>query len=216
MDAPHTGTTVVALAYGDGVIVGADSRVSMGTYISNRASNKLTPLTDNVWLLRSGSAADAQAISDYVRYWACSHTADLDREPSVRSVANLVKQLCYNNKHLQGALIVAGWDIYQGGQVYCLPIGGTLVQEKWAADGSGSLFLMGYMDSVFRENVRQAEAEKVVTTALSLAMARDGSSGGMIRLAVCDKNGSTHRSIPGDKIKTSWDETLEMPISVHL
>jgi 20S proteasome subunit beta 1 len=59
-------------------------------------------------------------------------------------------QLCYNNKHLQGALIVAGWDIYQGGQVYCLPIGGTLVQEKWAADGSGSLFLMGYMDSVFR------------------------------------------------------------------
>jgi len=65
MDAPHTGTTVVALAYGGGVIVGADSRVSMGTYISNRASNKLTPLTENVWLLRSGSAADAQAISDY-------------------------------------------------------------------------------------------------------------------------------------------------------
>jgi len=58
--------------------------------------------------------------------------------------------LCYNNKHLQGALIVAGWDRYQGGQVYCLPIGGTLVQEKWAADGSGSLFLMGYMDSIFR------------------------------------------------------------------
>ena len=59
-------------------------------------------------------------------------------------------QLLYNNKHLVGALIVAGWDRYKGGQVYCLPIGGTLVRENWAADGSGSLFLLGYMDSVFR------------------------------------------------------------------
>lgn len=25
-----------------------------------------------------------------------------------------------------------------------------MVQEKWAADGSGSIFLLGYMDSMFR------------------------------------------------------------------
>ena len=72
MDAPHTGTTVVAVAYDGGVVVGADSRVSMGTYINNRASNKITPLTDNVWLLRSGSAADAQAVADYGKpNWMC-------------------------------------------------------------------------------------------------------------------------------------------------
>jgi len=65
MDAPHTGTTVIAVSYFDGVIVGADSRVTMGQYISNRASSKLTPLTDNVWLLRSGSTGDAQAVADY-------------------------------------------------------------------------------------------------------------------------------------------------------
>lgn len=59
-------------------------------------------------------------------------------------------QITYNNKFLQGALIVAGWDKRQGGQVFCVPIGGTVVQEKWAADGSGSIFLLGYMDSVFR------------------------------------------------------------------
>jgi len=62
----------------------------------------------------------------------------------------LLLQLCYNNKQLSAALIVAGWDRLKGGQVYCLPMGGTLVQEKWAADGSGSLFLLGYMDSIFR------------------------------------------------------------------
>lgn len=62
---PSTGTTIVAVSYKNGIIIGSDSRVSMGTYISNRASDKLTPLCDNVWMSRSGSAADAQAISDY-------------------------------------------------------------------------------------------------------------------------------------------------------
>ena len=62
---PHTGTTIVAVAFDGGVVIGADSRVSTGTYVSNRAADKLHPLSDNAWLLRSGSAADTQAVGDY-------------------------------------------------------------------------------------------------------------------------------------------------------
>jgi len=65
---PHTGTTIVAVQFDGGVVLGADSRVSTGNYISNRASDKITPLTDSVYLLRSGSAADTQAVSDYGRF----------------------------------------------------------------------------------------------------------------------------------------------------
>jgi 20S proteasome alpha/beta subunit len=36
-----------------------------GTYVSNRTSDKITPLADNVFLCRSGSAADTQAVSDF-------------------------------------------------------------------------------------------------------------------------------------------------------
>lgn len=64
---PHTGTTIVAVQYNGGVVLGADSRVSTGNYISNRASDKITSLTECVYLLRSGSAADTQAVSDYGR-----------------------------------------------------------------------------------------------------------------------------------------------------
>ena len=72
-DAPHTGTTIVAVAYDGGVVLGADGRVSTGNYVSNRASNKIYQLTDNVYLLRSGSAADTQAIGDYgvCLGWGC-------------------------------------------------------------------------------------------------------------------------------------------------
>ena len=65
---PHTGTTIVACSYKGGVVLGADGRVSTGNYISNRASNKIYQLTDNVYLLRSGSAADTQAIGDYGKH----------------------------------------------------------------------------------------------------------------------------------------------------
>ena len=80
MESPHTGTTIVAVSYKEGVILGSDSRVSMGQYINNRASSKVTPLTENVWLLRSGSAADAQAISDYgdLQLHAHLHLVHLD------------------------------------------------------------------------------------------------------------------------------------------
>lgn len=63
--APQTGTTIVAVSFDGGVVLGADSRVSTGIYVSNRASDKITSLAENVYMLRSGSAADTQAIADY-------------------------------------------------------------------------------------------------------------------------------------------------------
>ncbi len=72
-EAPHTGTTIVACVYKDGVVLGADGRVSVGNYISNRASNKIAPLADHVFLLRSGSAPDAQIVSDHGELSGWSH-----------------------------------------------------------------------------------------------------------------------------------------------
>ena len=55
-----TGTTLVAVEFADGVVIGADSKTSMGTWVANRVTDKLTPVTDNIFVCRSGSAADTQ------------------------------------------------------------------------------------------------------------------------------------------------------------
>ena len=47
----------MAVAFEGGVILGADSRTSTGTYVANRVSDKLTPLHDYIYCCRSGSAA---------------------------------------------------------------------------------------------------------------------------------------------------------------
>ena len=63
----------MAVTYDGGVIMGADSRTSTGTYVANRVSDKITALHDFIYACRSGSAADTQAVSDYVRYFLASH-----------------------------------------------------------------------------------------------------------------------------------------------
>lgn len=59
----------------------------------------------------------------------------------------------YANKSLVGAMIVAGWDPAEGGQVWGCPIGGTLVREGWTTDGSGSTYIWGFLDSEFRRDL---------------------------------------------------------------
>ena len=57
-----------------------------------------------------------------------------------------------------------------------------------------------------REGLNRGEAERLVTEALALAMARDGSSGGLARLVTIDKDGETKKMIKGDSIPLFWDE----------
>jgi 20S proteasome subunit beta 1 len=64
-----TGTTIMAIPYKGGVVVGADSRVSTGTYVANRVSDKIVQLSEHIFACRSGSAADTQALTDYVKFY---------------------------------------------------------------------------------------------------------------------------------------------------
>ena len=47
---------------------------------------------------------------------------------------------------------------------------------------------------------------KFVADAVALAMHRDGSSGGMIRLAVLTKDGCKRLNIPGNQLPTFWSK----------
>ncbi len=61
----------------------------------------------------------------------------------VRVVANVMKEICYRNKaHLLASLIVAGWDSKAKGSVFCIPLGGALVEEPFAIGGVEDVFGM--------------------------------------------------------------------------
>lgn len=202
-----TGTTIIAVTYKGGVILGADTRTTTGSYVSNRSSDKITALADNVYICRSGSAADTQLVSDYVRYFIHQHTAEMGAPATVKTVANLTMTLAYNNKSILSAgMIVAGWDKYEGGTVYGIPIGGTLLKLPFTIGGSGSTYIYGFCDQAWKDDMSLEEAEDFVVKAVALAMARDGSSGGCVRLVVVNEEGATRKFYPGDKLPLFFEE----------
>ncbi|XP_002155191.1 proteasome subunit beta type-6 [Hydra vulgaris] len=200
-----TGTTIMAVEFDGGVVVGADSRTTSGSYVANRVTDKLTPVTDNIFCCRSGSAADTQAIADQVRYELDMHMAESGRQALVKTAANLFRNVCYERRDSASAgIIVAGWDEREGGQVYSVPIGGMCLRQPFSIGGSGSTYIYGHCDSTFVKGMSKDECIKFVTNAVALAIFRDGSSGGCIRLAIINKDGVERKVILGNEIPTFW------------
>ena len=71
------------------------------------------------------------------------------------------------------------------------------MQQKFAIGGSGSSYIYGLMDSLYKENMTKEECKEFCKKCISHAMARDGSSGGVIRLVVIDKDGVERECILG-------------------
>ena len=121
------------------------------TDIANRVTDKITPLSERVFICRSGSAADTQNLSRYVQWFLQQHGMELGEEPEVKVAAKLAQMMAYQNKNaLQAGLIVAGWDRHGGGSVYAIPLGGTLVKTPFSIGGSGSAYINGLCDKLWR------------------------------------------------------------------
>jgi len=205
-EAHSLGTSIIAVEFDGGVVMGADSRTTTGSYIANRVSNKITGIHERIFCCRSGSAADTQAIADYVRYYLELHSAELGEIPSVKTAGSIFREFCYHNRDaLMAGIICAGWDPREGGAVYNIPLGGALVRQPFAIGGSGSTYIYGYCDAHFKPGMTRAECEEFVVNCLALAMSRDGSSGGLIRVVTIDGEGVSRKMIPGNRLPTFYE-----------
>jgi len=196
-----TGTTILALPFEGGVVVCADSRTSTGTYVANRVTDKLVQLSDYIYCCRSGSAADTQALTDYVHHFLKQLSLETGRVPTVKTAAHLMRRMIYGNKdRLSAGVIIAGWDPVHGGSVYTITLGGTCLQLPFATGGSGSIYISGLLDSEFRLNMTQDEARTLAKKAASHAMCRDSSSGGVIRTVVITAEGVNRDYTEGNRL----------------
>jgi len=201
-DAPvSTGTTIMAVEFDGGVIIGADSRTSTGSYVANRVTDKLTPITDKIYCCRSGSAADTQAIADIVSYSTYYSENQNGREALVSEVAAEFRRFCYNYRDtIVAGIIVAGYDDVNGGQVYSVPLGGMVIRQSCTIGGSGSSYIYGFVRENFKEKMEKEACVDFVKRAVFHAMFHDGSSGGVCRIGIITKDGIERRVFLADAI----------------
>jgi len=205
----NLGTSIMAVTFKDGVILGADSRTTTGAYIANRVTDKLTEVHKKIWCCRSGSAADTQAIADIVKYemglfdvMDQTMAQAKDRLVTTSFAASRFSAYCYDNKDmLTAGLIVAGYHPAEGGRVYSVPIGGSYHRQDYAIGGSGSTYIYGFCDENWEPGMSEEDAVEFVKEALRQAMKWDGSSGGVIRMMILSsehKHPVRHLYLPDD------------------
>nr|XP_023651935.1 proteasome subunit beta type-6-B like protein [Paramormyrops kingsleyae] len=202
-----TGTTILAAKFNGGVLIGSDSRASIGSYVSSKAINKLIQVHDKIFCCIAGSLADAQAATRAAKFQLSFHSIQMDSPPLVKAAASVMRDLCYSNREdLQAGFITAGWDRKKGPQVYTVSLGGMLVSQPFTIAGSGSTYIYGYVDAKYRPDMSREECLQFATNALTLAIGRDNVSGGVVHLVVITEGGAEHVVIPGDKLPKFHDQ----------
>lgn len=201
MEEVKTGTTILAMTFDGGVVMGADSRTSTGRYVANRASRKISKVHDRIYVCRSGSAADTQALTGIVKNVIGQQALEIGSLPKVGMAANLFRKMCYQYKdNLLAGVIIGGYDPQGGGQVYQVTLGGTLMKDDYAVSGSGSTYILGLIDSLYKPGMSKDECRELVKKFIAHAMKRDCSSGGCIRTTTISKDGVEIDFTPGDQL----------------
>ena len=106
-------------------------------------------------------------------------------------MSNILNQRKFYPYYVQ--LILGGFDD-TGGYVYSLD----------AAGGSGSPYVFGVLEDLYKDDLSADEGIDLAVRAVGAAIGRDSASGGMINVAVIDKNG--FKEIPEDDIKKRMEK----------
>ena len=135
-------------------------------------------------------------MTEVVKYKLGFYEVEMGTPATVETAAYMFKEICYEYRDsLTAGLIIAGWDKVKGGQVYSIPLGGMCVRQPATIGGSGSTFIYGYMDANYKKDMKEEEAMDLVLRCVTLAIKRDGSSGGVCRLASITKDGVKRKCV---------------------
>ena len=78
------GTTTVGIKASDGVVLCADMRASAGYFIANNNTMKIQKIYDHAGLTLAGGVANAQNLTDILRYHANVHAIQSKDRKSTR------------------------------------------------------------------------------------------------------------------------------------
>ncbi|MEU0245579.1 proteasome subunit beta [Streptomyces sp. NPDC006235] len=185
--APH-GTTVLALTFGDGVLIAGDRRATMGNLIAQRDLEKVHPADDHTAVAFAGSVGLAL---DLVKLYQVelTHFEKVEGIPmTLAAKATRLATMIRGNlgQAMQGLAVVpllAGYDpaAPEGGRgrIFGFDVaGGRYEKFGFHAEGSGSPYARGALKKLFRPGMTRREAALAALQALYDAADDDSATGG--------------------------------------
>jgi len=191
-----TGTTTLAIAAPDGVVMATERRATMGNLIGHKDTQKLFAIDTHLALTTAGLVGDAQMLARHLQAQAQLYRFKRDRPLPVRGAATLLGNIL-NQSRFQPywvQLILGGFDppgpgAQGGGAIFSVDAAGGAIPETWTVSGSGSPFAYGVLEDRMASGINAKEAVDLAIRALNAAMRRDSASGNGIDVAVIDQAG---------------------------
>jgi len=190
------GTTTIGIVCSDGVVLGADTRATMGDFIASTETKKVNKIDNNMGLTFAGSAGDGYEILRVLKAQNEIYKMNEGRPMSPKSATSLLSIILQQNKGFPFylLLLVGGVDGDEP-QLYSLdPVGAIGEESKYAVTGSGMEVAAGYLEDSYRKGVSTKDAIKLVARALTLAGRKISSTGDSMWIAAISKSGYTEYS----------------------
>ncbi len=190
--------TALGLKFKGGVVLAADRRVSYGTFVLSKSAKKVFLVNERVGISTAGLPGDFQELVDVVKFNMTLYELDLDRKASPTNVAKLLSLLLYQGRFrgiYYAELIVGGLENGEPKILVLDPAGG-LMEEKFAAVGTGAQIATGILEREYEESLGEEEAISLAEKAMREAISRDALSGDGIDLLVITESGARQLYIP--------------------
>src|SRR5260370_6673404 len=97
-DAYITGATAVGVTYKDGVVLGAERRITLGNYVISKSGKKIFKMTETVGAVCAGMIADMQNLVKEVGVYTKLKELEAKRPLKASAVAKLTSVIMFERR----------------------------------------------------------------------------------------------------------------------
>lgn len=193
-----TGTTTLAIVCKDGIVMAADKRSTAGHMVANKDQIKLFQIAEKMMTAQAGLVSDAQLLTKLIKAEVKLKEIQTSRSATVKEVANLLGGMSYSNIRRASMVpgivgfLLGGVDA-QGNHVYNIGIDGSVTYKKdFDSEGSGSIFALGVLETLYKKNMTIEEGRKLALKAINAALQLDSASGNGVDIFAITNKGVEH------------------------
>lgn len=188
-----TGTTTLGMVCKEGLVIAADKRVTAGNLIASKKFDKIQVIADTIAITTSGLVSDAQLLTKVVRGEIKLKEVQTGRKITVKEAVNILANLNYSNIRTTAGIVgflAGGYDQTSGYSLWDIGADGSIIQtDEYVTDGSGSVFVHGVLETLYKKDMPMQECVELAVKALDAAQKRDNASGSGFDVVVINKDG---------------------------
>lgn len=179
-----TGTTTLGIVCKDGIIVAADKRATSGHMIANGNVEKVVQISDRALITIAGTVSDAMLLIKLIKAESKLNKLRLNRANTAKELASLIGSMVYSNIRKMSMIpgithfLLAAKNDDSTFELYDIFVDGSVFKyETFISSGSGSVFALGVLETLYKKDMTIAEGIQLAKKSLHAAIVKDSASG---------------------------------------